>query len=40
MGWAALLFTAGFGWLMFNGFVTDRDGTLHWHGTSDLVRLG
>jgi K+-sensing histidine kinase KdpD len=39
MGWAALLFTAGFGWLLFNGFVVDGDGTLHWHGGSDLLRL-
>jgi K+-sensing histidine kinase KdpD len=40
MGWAALLFTAGFGWLVFNGFVVDGDGTLRWHGGSDLLRLG
>lgn len=39
MGWAGLLFTAGFGCLVFNGFVVSGDGSLHWHGAADVARL-
>jgi hypothetical protein len=34
------LCAGAFGWLMFNGFVTDQFGTLTWHGAADGVRLG
>jgi K+-sensing histidine kinase KdpD len=38
-GAAFLLAACAF--LDFNGFVVgDTDGSLHWHGTADVVRLG
>ena len=37
--WGAVLATAGFAWLMLNGFVADQYGELRWHGSSDVVRM-
>ncbi len=37
--WKGVLATAGFAWLMFDGFVEDRYGVLRWHGHPDIVRL-
>ena len=36
----AAVLTAGIAWSFFLGFVIDRDGEMHWHGTADLARLG
>jgi hypothetical protein len=38
-GWTAVFATAGFAWLMLNGFVEDRYGVLRWHGRGDIVGL-
>jgi K+-sensing histidine kinase KdpD len=37
--WTSVI-AGALGWLMFNGFVIDQDGTLGWHGSSDTLRLG
>jgi hypothetical protein len=33
------LLLAACAWLDYDGFVVGREGTLHWHGDIDLVRL-
>lgn len=37
--WTAALATAGFGWLMVDGFLENRYGVLQWHGRTDAVLL-
>lgn len=37
--WPCALATAGLGWLMANGFGSNRDGALRWNGAADGTRL-
>jgi K+-sensing histidine kinase KdpD len=36
---ASALLLAGCGWLDYDGFVIGQQGTLHWHGSQDAMRM-